>query len=45
VGTPDDVASAIEDRSPGDRVEVKVRRGGAERSVQVTLGQRPDSMP
>jgi putative serine protease PepD len=45
VSSPDDVARAIEDRAPGDRVELKVRRGGAERSVRVTLGQRPDAMP
>ena len=45
VQTPDDVAGAIEDNKPGDRIEVTVQRGGTEQSVQVTLGQRPDQIP
>jgi S1-C subfamily serine protease len=40
-----DVASAIEDNKPGDKVEVTVKRGGSERSIEVTLGQRPDQLP
>jgi putative serine protease PepD len=39
-----DVASAIEDNKPGDKVEVTVRRGGSEQTIDVTLGQRPDSV-
>jgi putative serine protease PepD len=42
---PDDVASAIEDNKPGDKVDVKVDRNGSERTIQVTLGQRPDQLP
>ena len=45
VGSPDDVAKAIEDNKPGDRVAVKVQRGGSEETIQVTLGQRPDQLP
>jgi putative serine protease PepD len=39
-----DVAAAIEDNKPGDKVEVMVRRGGSEQTIDVTLGQRPDSV-
>ena len=45
VQTPDDVAQAIADRKPGDRVDVTVRRGGSDQTVQVTLGQRPETVP
>jgi putative serine protease PepD len=41
VNAPDDVAQAIEDRSPGDQVSVTVTRGGSERTIDVTLEQRP----
>src|SRR5215217_7153181 len=36
----DDVAAAIEDNKPGDKVEVTVKRGGSEQTIDVTLGQR-----
>jgi putative serine protease PepD len=42
VNDPDDVAQAIEDNEPGDRVEVRVERGGSEQTIEVTLGQRPE---
>jgi putative serine protease PepD len=45
VSEPDDVAQAIEDDKPGDRVEVKVQRGGSEQTIEVTLGQRPEQLP
>ena len=45
VTDPADVASAIENDKPGDKVDVKVTRSGSERTVQVTLGQRPDQLP
>jgi putative serine protease PepD len=45
VKTPDDVAAAIEDNKPGERVDVTVQRGGSEQTVQVTLGQRPEQVP
>jgi putative serine protease PepD len=45
VTSPDDVAQAIEDNQPGDKVEVKVQRAGSEQTIDVTLGQRPDQLP
>jgi putative serine protease PepD len=45
VQDPEDVAQAIEDNKPGDRVEVKVQRGGSEHTIEVTLGQRPEQLP
>jgi S1-C subfamily serine protease len=45
VHTPDDVAAAISDNKPGDKVEVTVNRGGSEETIEVTLGQRPDQLP
>jgi S1-C subfamily serine protease len=41
---PEDVAAAIEDRDIGERVELRLRRGGQERTVTVTLGERPDEV-
>ncbi len=37
-----DVSSAITERKPGDEVEVRIRRGGDERTLRVTLGTRPE---
>jgi putative serine protease PepD len=45
VKTPDEVAEAIEDNQPGDKVDVTVERDGSEHTVQVTLGQRPEQVP
>ncbi len=45
VQDPEDVAAAIEDDKPGDKVDVTVQRGGSEQTIQVTLGQRPDQAP
>jgi putative serine protease PepD len=45
VQDPDDVAAAIEDAKPGDKVDVKVQRDGSEQTIEVTLGQRPDQLP
>jgi putative serine protease PepD len=42
VNDSEDVAQAIEDRSPGDDVSVTVTRDGSERTIDVTLGQRPE---
>jgi len=41
---PDDVSAAIENRRPGDKVDIKVTRGGDERTVSVTLGVRPENV-
>jgi S1-C subfamily serine protease len=45
VNDPEDVAKAIEDHKPGDKVSVTVTRGGSEQNVDVTLGQRPEQSP
>jgi S1-C subfamily serine protease len=37
----DDVAAAIEDERPGQRVQIEYRRGEATRSLEVRLGVRP----
>jgi putative serine protease PepD len=36
-----DVATAVTEHAPGDKIEVRVRRGGSERSLTATLGTRP----
>ncbi len=45
IATPDAVAEAIADKAPGDRVAVVLTRGGAEQTVQLTLGNRPAQAP
>src|SRR5919197_2481840 len=45
ISSPDDVAAAIADMKPGDQVKVTVERNGSEKSFDVTLGQRPESVP
>jgi putative serine protease PepD len=41
VESPDDIQNAVAARKPGGKLELKVRRGDAERTVTVTLGTRP----
>ena len=41
VRDPDDVAEAVSANEPGDRVEVEVSSGGAERTADIQLGTRP----
>ncbi|HEX8120529.1 MAG TPA: trypsin-like peptidase domain-containing protein [Solirubrobacteraceae bacterium] len=41
IDAPDDVSAAIEDLTPGDRVDVTAKRGGGERTQSVTLAERP----
>jgi putative serine protease PepD len=36
-----DIQNAVAARKPGDKLELKVRRGGDERTVTITLGTRP----
>ena len=38
---PEDISLAIDDRKPGETVEIEVQRAGAREVVQVTLGNRP----
>jgi putative serine protease PepD len=45
VREPDDVASAIQDRRPGDTVELEIERGGDRRTLDVELGTRPGQAP
>jgi S1-C subfamily serine protease len=45
IENPDDIAAAIADNKPGDKITVKFLRGGKERQVTVTLGKRPDKVP
>jgi putative serine protease PepD len=45
ITSPADVAAAIADDAPGDKVEVQVQRGGSKQSIEVTLGQRPEQVP
>ena len=37
-----DVSEIVSPRKPGDRVEIRIRRGGDERTLSVTLGTRPE---
>jgi putative serine protease PepD len=41
---PGDLSSAIEDRKPGERVELTVQRDGEQRTIEVELGTRPDQV-
>jgi putative serine protease PepD len=45
VGDPEDVSKGVSARTPGDRIEVRVRRGGAQETIEVTLGIRPQGGP
>ena len=45
VSSPDEVAAAIADRKPGDKVTVTVERNGSQKTFDVTLGQRPETVP
>ena len=41
VTDPDDVSAAIQDRHPGEEIEIEVRRNGAGETLNVTLSERP----
>jgi putative serine protease PepD len=41
VNDPADIATAIADNKPGDRISMRVQRNGQERALDVTLGNRP----
>ncbi|CAN5126712.1 hypothetical protein BH20ACT16_BH20ACT16_06200 [soil metagenome] len=45
VRAADDIASAIEDRRPGDEVDIEVQRAGSKRTLRATLGTRPENAP
>jgi S1-C subfamily serine protease len=44
VRTPDDLATAIAEHSPGDEVEIEYYRGDDRRTVSVKLAERPDEL-
>jgi S1-C subfamily serine protease len=43
VRSVEDLYAALRERSPGDRVEVEVVRGGRRQTVDVRLGERPET--
>jgi S1-C subfamily serine protease len=45
IRSPEDVAHAIERRTPGDTVQVEVRREGRSRTFEVELATRPKRTP
>ncbi len=45
VQAPLDISTAIEDRRPGDEVDLEVQRTGSARTLRVTLGTRPENAP
>jgi putative serine protease PepD len=45
IDAPDDVAAALQDRRPGESVEVEVRRDGELRTLDVELTARPEQAP
>jgi putative serine protease PepD len=45
VREPDDVATAIQDRRPGQTVTIEIERNGDRRTLEVELGTRPGSAP
>jgi S1-C subfamily serine protease len=45
VRSPDDLSAAVNDRKPGEKVQVVVDRGGQRRTLTVTLGTQPSNQP
>jgi putative serine protease PepD len=43
ITTGDELRDAIDTHEPGDKITLSIERNGQERTVQVTLGQRPAS--
>jgi S1-C subfamily serine protease len=41
IGSSKEVSPAIENKRPGDEVDVEVQRGGTSKTLHVTLGTRP----
>ena len=44
VKAPEDLSTAVLEHKPGEKVELKVERGGQERTIVVQLGTRPDQL-
>jgi putative serine protease PepD len=45
VGAPEDISAAIENHRPGDAIDIAVQRAGAQQTLRVTLGTRPENAP
>jgi len=45
IAAPADISDAIASHAPGERVAVEVTRGGSPRTLEVTLGTRPEAAP
>jgi S1-C subfamily serine protease len=45
INSPDDIATAIGPKRPGDTIQIGFYRAGKLRSVTLTLGERPTSAP
>ncbi len=45
ITTPEDISIAIETRKPGERVTIEIERAGGRKTLDVTLGTRPDIAP
>jgi putative serine protease PepD len=43
VTIPEDISAAIDDLKPGEQVGIVVQRAGASKTLQVTLGSRPEN--
>jgi S1-C subfamily serine protease len=44
IAAPEDISAAIENRRPGDKVAIEVKRAGATETLQVRLGTRPENV-
>jgi S1-C subfamily serine protease len=44
VKTPDDVANAVADKKPGDKITIEYYRGKQKKTTVVTLGKRPANL-
>ena len=45
VQAPEDISAAIENRRPGDEIDLQVQRAGSDRTLRVRLGTRPENAP
>jgi len=43
IRAPEDISARIEGASPGDEIDIELRRAGDDRTARVTLGTRPES--
>ena len=43
IRAPEDISAGIENRRPGDEVDIELRRAGGDETLRVTLGTRPET--